>query len=170
MCHFLHIRIHNTWALSVILHLKMARVGSLVSTIFVLLLLLVATGMSVFKIILHPKSNSLIISNNSQDLTLTCCATPFFFFFCGLWEEMGPMGAEARTCDSQSNRFKGLCVSDTNCANVCQGEGFPGGHCRGFRQRCFCTKPCWSKIHITLCMLGIWWICHLSSLYVIVWQ
>ncbi|KAK4261636.1 hypothetical protein QN277_004602 [Acacia crassicarpa] len=77
----------------------MARSVPLVSTIFVLLLLLVAT-------------------------------------------EMGPMVAEARTCESQSHRFKGSCFSRTNCANVCRTEGFPGGHCRGFRRRCFCTRPC----------------------------
>ncbi|KAI4357297.1 hypothetical protein L6164_001256 [Bauhinia variegata] len=77
----------------------MARSIPLVSTIFVLLLLLVAT-------------------------------------------EMRPMVAEARTCDSQSHRFKGACVSDTNCASVCKTEGFPDGHCRGFRRRCFCKKPC----------------------------
>nr|URN71264.1 defensin-like protein [Phaseolus vulgaris] len=34
---------------------------------------------------------------------------------------MGPrMVAEARTCESQSHRFKGPCVSDTNCASVCR--------------------------------------------------
>ncbi|CAN6457327.1 unnamed protein product [Victoria cruziana] len=52
------------------------------------------------------------------------------------------MGGEARTCDSQSHNFKGLCLSDSNCANVCKNEGFPGGKCHGFRQRCFCEKPC----------------------------
>ncbi|XAR64028.1 hypothetical protein NMG60_11024223 [Bertholletia excelsa] len=59
-------------------------------------------------------------------------------------EEMGWGGkvAEGRTCESQSHKFKGACVSRTNCANVCKTEGFPGGHCRGFRRRCFCTKPC----------------------------
>ncbi|KAF7809562.1 Defensin-like protein [Senna tora] len=78
----------------------MARSLPLFSTIFVLLLLLVAT-------------------------------------------EIGPnMVAEARTCESQSHRFKGACVSGSNCAAVCQTEGFPGGHCRGFRRRCFCTKHC----------------------------
>ncbi|KAL5760658.1 hypothetical protein ACOSP7_019170 [Xanthoceras sorbifolium] len=52
------------------------------------------------------------------------------------------MVAEARTCESQSHRFKGTCVSKSNCAHVCQTEGFPGGHCRGFRRRCFCTRKC----------------------------
>ncbi|XP_028793533.1 defensin-like protein [Neltuma alba] len=77
----------------------MAKSVPLVSTIFVLLLLLVAT-------------------------------------------EMGPMAAEARTCESQSHRFKGTCLSKSNCASVCQTEGFPDGHCSGFRRRCFCDKPC----------------------------
>ncbi|XP_021909666.1 defensin Ec-AMP-D2-like [Carica papaya] len=49
---------------------------------------------------------------------------------------------EARTCESQSHRFKGACGSRSNCAAVCQTEGFHGGHCRGFRRRCFCTKHC----------------------------
>ncbi|PHU11333.1 Defensin-like protein [Capsicum chinense] len=57
--------------------------------------------------------------------------------------EMGPMRiVEARTCESQSHRFKGACASETNCASVCQTEGFSGGDCRGFRRRCFCTRPC----------------------------
>ncbi|XP_010319372.2 defensin Ec-AMP-D2-like [Solanum lycopersicum] len=49
---------------------------------------------------------------------------------------------EARTCESQSHRYKGPCVRKNNCANVCKTEGFSGGHCRGFRRRCFCTKHC----------------------------
>ncbi|XP_020247733.1 defensin-like protein 2 [Asparagus officinalis] len=56
--------------------------------------------------------------------------------------EMGPTMVEARTCESQSHKFKGLCVRASNCANVCKTEGFPGGKCRGFRRRCFCTRPC----------------------------
>nr|XP_043608376.1 defensin SD2-like [Erigeron canadensis] len=54
----------------------------------------------------------------------------------------GPMVAEARTCESQSHKFKSACLSDTNCGNVCKSEGFHGGKCRGFRRRCFCTKHC----------------------------
>ncbi|KAK4404177.1 Defensin-like protein 2 [Sesamum angolense] len=42
------------------------------------------------------------------------------------------MVGEARTCESQSHRFKGTCVSSTNCASVCHTEGFSGGNCRGF--------------------------------------
>ncbi|KAK9935663.1 hypothetical protein M0R45_022753 [Rubus argutus] len=57
---------------------------------------------------------------------------------------MGPnaLVAEARTCESLSNKFKGVCVSQTNCGSVCQTEGFTGGDCRGLRRRCFCTKHC----------------------------
>ncbi|KAF8398809.1 hypothetical protein HHK36_014669 [Tetracentron sinense] len=57
-------------------------------------------------------------------------------------EEMGLRVAEARTCESQSHKFKGPCVRKSNCASVCQTEGFHGGHCRGLRRRCFCTKHC----------------------------
>ncbi|XP_042025772.1 defensin J1-2-like [Salvia splendens] len=52
------------------------------------------------------------------------------------------MVAEARTCESKSHRFKGICVRKANCAAVCQTEGFHGGHCRGFRRRCYCTRHC----------------------------
>ncbi|CAN4087557.1 unnamed protein product [Withania somnifera] len=47
------------------------------------------------------------------------------------------MVSEARTCESQSHRFKGLCFSKSNCGSVCHTEGFSGGHRRGFRRRCF---------------------------------
>ncbi|KAF6174640.1 hypothetical protein GIB67_006292 [Kingdonia uniflora] len=58
-------------------------------------------------------------------------------------EEIGPMRVvEARTCESASQRFKGPCGRDSNCASVCNTEGFSGGNCRGFRRRCFCQKHC----------------------------
>ncbi|KAJ8574219.1 hypothetical protein K7X08_026024 [Anisodus acutangulus] len=50
--------------------------------------------------------------------------------------------AEARSCESASQRFKGLCVRNSNCASICNTEGFPDGHCKGFRRRCFCTRHC----------------------------
>ncbi|CAD6342423.1 unnamed protein product [Miscanthus lutarioriparius] len=57
--------------------------------------------------------------------------------------EIGPVAvAEARTCQSQSHKFRGPCVRRANCANVCRTEGFPDGKCRGFRRRCFCTTRC----------------------------
>ncbi|KAK1438634.1 hypothetical protein QVD17_04443 [Tagetes erecta] len=52
------------------------------------------------------------------------------------------MVAEARTCESQSHKFKGRCMSENNCGLVCRNEGFTGGTCRGFRGRCFCTRNC----------------------------
>ncbi|XP_071696251.1 defensin-like protein 1 [Rutidosis leptorrhynchoides] len=52
------------------------------------------------------------------------------------------MVVEGRTCESQSHGFKGPCLSDHNCGLVCKNEGFTDGWCRGFRKRCFCTKPC----------------------------
>ncbi|KAK4369915.1 hypothetical protein RND71_009390 [Anisodus tanguticus] len=70
-------------------------------------------------------------------------ATFFLVAMLLLATEMGPMkSVEARTCESKSHRFKGSCVSDTNCGSVCQTEGFTGGNCRGLRRRCFCTRNC----------------------------
>ncbi|PWA96134.1 Defensin SD2 [Artemisia annua] len=70
-------------------------------------------------------------------------ATLLLLVMCLLANEMGgPMVVEGRTCLSQSHKFKGPCVSDTNCASVCKTEGFPGGDCQGLRRRCFCTKHC----------------------------
>ncbi|KAF7055746.1 hypothetical protein CFC21_063236 [Triticum aestivum] len=61
----------------------------------------------------------------------------------GTGEMGGPVAvAEARTCEAKSHRFRGPCVRHRNCANVCKTEGFPGGKCRGFRHRCFCTTHC----------------------------
>ncbi|CAN0865122.1 Defensin SD2 [Linum grandiflorum] len=54
----------------------------------------------------------------------------------------GVMVAEARTCLSQSHKFKGPCSRDSNCASVCAGEGFSDGDCQGFRRRCFCKRSC----------------------------
>ncbi|PIA64030.1 hypothetical protein AQUCO_00201374v1 [Aquilegia coerulea] len=56
--------------------------------------------------------------------------------------EMGPKVAEARDCESQSHKFKGTCIRRSNCASVCQSEGFNGGHCRGVTRRCYCTAKC----------------------------
>ncbi|KAF6174642.1 hypothetical protein GIB67_006294 [Kingdonia uniflora] len=56
---------------------------------------------------------------------------------------MGPSQVvEARTCESQSQRFKGLCLRKANCASVCQTEGFPGGDCKGIIRKCYCINPC----------------------------
>ncbi|KAG9153485.1 hypothetical protein Leryth_018745 [Lithospermum erythrorhizon] len=49
---------------------------------------------------------------------------------------------EGSQCESRSQQFKGMCLSETNCGNVCKTEGFLSGKCTGFRRRCFCTKEC----------------------------
>lgn len=56
---------------------------------------------------------------------------------------MGPVTAKARMCETSSQLFNGPCLSTTNCANICQNEGFPDGDCKGFRLRCICNRPCW---------------------------
>ncbi|KAF7107656.1 hypothetical protein CFC21_108257 [Triticum aestivum] len=48
--------------------------------------------------------------------------------------------ALARDCTSQSHEFVGMCLSDRNCASVCQTEYFTGGKCD--HRRCVCTKDC----------------------------
>ncbi|OAY78533.1 Defensin-like protein 5 [Ananas comosus] len=60
------------------------------------------------------------------------------FFFASREKAM----VEGRTCESASSHFKGLCARSSNCASVCQGEGFPDGGCEGVRRRCMCKKPC----------------------------
>ncbi|CAL5076240.1 unnamed protein product [Urochloa decumbens] len=61
----------------------------------------------------------------------------------GSTEMQGPMRVVvARDCQSPSHRYKGPCVRDSNCASVCQTEGFPNGKCLGFRSRCICIKAC----------------------------
>lgn len=74
-------------------------------------------------------------------------SVPFLIVVGSIAGEMGGpvMVAEARTCESQSHRFKGPCARKANCASVCNTEGFPDGYCHGVRRRCMCTKPCpWS--------------------------
>ncbi|KAE9588630.1 putative defensin, plant [Lupinus albus] len=58
-------------------------------------------------------------------------------------EVMPRMVAEANNCKYESNKFHGVCLSDTNCESVCQTEGFPFGKCDGVLPRtCVCKKPC----------------------------
>ncbi|XP_056844241.1 defensin-like protein 6 [Raphanus sativus] len=59
---------------------------------------------------------------------------------CNIIEEI--VGIEGRMCQSRSHHFRRTCLSNHNCANICRGEGFSGGRCRGFRRRCFCTRLC----------------------------
>ncbi|KAF6987679.1 hypothetical protein CFC21_005301 [Triticum aestivum] len=52
--------------------------------------------------------------------------------------------AEARDCLSQSFKFKGACLSSSNCAAVCHTENFPDGEChrQHLELKCFCKRPC----------------------------
>ncbi|GAA0140284.1 antimicrobial response protein [Lithospermum erythrorhizon] len=74
--------------------------------------------------------------------TMHFLATILFMMMLLISIGFGPVSVEGRTCESQSHKFKGACVSDTNCGSVCKTEGFPSGNCRGFRHRCFCVKHC----------------------------
>ncbi|PRQ41336.1 putative defensin, plant [Rosa chinensis] len=73
----------------------------------------------------------------------------FSTFFVGLLLLVATAGigpnvtvAEARKCESQSHKFAGICLIESNCASICKTEGYSGGNCGGFRRRCFCTKDC----------------------------
>nr|URP22649.1 defensin [Lilium regale] len=68
--------------------------------------------------------------------------TILLLLFLVMATEMGTTTVEARTCLSQSHKFKGTCLRAANCASVCQTEGFKGGVCEGIRRRCFCEADC----------------------------
>ncbi|KAL2893405.1 Defensin-like protein 6 [Bienertia sinuspersici] len=50
--------------------------------------------------------------------------------------------SEARTCQSQSHKYKGPCVRNHNCGMVCRNEGFTGGRCVSPSRKCYCTRDC----------------------------
>ncbi|KAM3336863.1 hypothetical protein P3S68_032563 [Capsicum galapagoense] len=52
-------------------------------------------------------------------------------------------GVEAQqTCKTESQKFKGLCITKSSCRKACLKEKFTDGHCSKLQRRCLCTKPC----------------------------
>ncbi|KAK7380967.1 hypothetical protein VNO78_33487 [Psophocarpus tetragonolobus] len=66
------------------------------------------------------------------------------FNFIPLIRDVAVKTSEARTCNTPSHKFCGICYSSRNCAHVCNTEGYPNGECRGFRSRYFCSRNCWN--------------------------
>lgn len=77
---------------------------------------------------------------------------------------MGPASVKASTCESPSKMFKGICLLQSDCANICLREGFADGKCHGFRRRCVCTKQCWSPQQNASLLLVTWLIFFFSFL------
>ena len=52
--------------------------------------------------------------------------------------------ARHRHCFSQSHKFVGACLSESNCENVCKTEDFPSGECKwhGIVSKCHCKRIC----------------------------
>ncbi|KAL0761288.1 hypothetical protein YC2023_085156 [Brassica napus] len=69
-------------------------------------------------------------------LSLRLVSTILLSFMLLLAAGMIPL--EARTCESPSTKFQGVCLNAKNCAGVCTGEGFTGGQCSSLK--CYCTK------------------------------
>ncbi|KAK1256646.1 Defensin-like protein 1 [Acorus gramineus] len=70
-------------------------------------------------------------------------AMAYFLLLCVLFLTCREMATvEARLCKVPSGRYRGPCVRDTKCAEVCMSEGFGGGDCKGIRRRCMCYKQC----------------------------
>ncbi|KAM2673387.1 hypothetical protein EV2_014679 [Malus domestica] len=84
----------------------------LFSTVFILLLLLVAIG-----------TDPMVAEGKTK-------------------EKSSKNEKSSKTCESPSHKYHGICFRSSNCATTCKKEGFMGGKCTGFRMRCVCTKKC----------------------------
>ncbi|KAB2608142.1 defensin-like protein 2 [Pyrus ussuriensis x Pyrus communis] len=92
----------------------MERSGHLCSTVFILVLLLVAIGTG--PMVAEGKKEQM----SSKDKNSSTCECPSHKYH-GL-----------------CFRF----IFSSNCAATCKEEGFMGGKCKGFHMRCICTKQC----------------------------
>ena len=52
------------------------------------------------------------------------------------------VGVKGKVCTYKSEKFRGICLSDIKCTDVCKKEGFEGGDCEGVRRRCYCYNQC----------------------------
>ncbi|KAH0942975.1 hypothetical protein HID58_002612 [Brassica napus] len=86
--------------------------------------------------------STLYISLQKMKLSFRFISAVALLFMLLVATGMGPVTAKARMCETSSQLFNGPCLSTTNCANICQNEGFPDGDCKGFRLRCICNRPC----------------------------
>ncbi|AQK69772.1 Defensin SD2 [Zea mays] len=81
-------------------------------------------------------------------LSRPMAAAPFFvvvlLVLVAAERTMGRVVVEETLCLSQSHAFKGVCLSNTNCDNVCKTEKFTGGECKmdGVMRKCYCKKVC----------------------------
>ncbi|KAL0443128.1 UNVERIFIED_CONTAM: Defensin-like protein [Sesamum latifolium] len=51
-------------------------------------------------------------------------------------------GVEAAVCSAPSRLFHGVCILDSNCAKICEKEGYLSGNCKGLLMKCICIRDC----------------------------
>ncbi|GER52782.1 cation efflux family protein [Striga asiatica] len=52
------------------------------------------------------------------------------------------MHVEAALCEVPSKLFHGVCIVDSNCARICEKEGYLTGKCKGMLPKCICLQDC----------------------------
>ncbi|XP_011095738.1 extensin-like [Sesamum indicum] len=51
-------------------------------------------------------------------------------------------GVGAAVCSAPSRLFHGVCILDSNCAKICEKEGYLSGNCKGLLMKCICIRDC----------------------------